>query len=54
MGDDVHATFQKFDASLSPGYLWLSRIYLYIYLLLGMCAILNIFIFIVEVNVFVS
>jgi hypothetical protein len=45
-GDDVHATFD--EATSSYPYLWLSRIFLYLYVLLSICMLLNVFIFLVE------
>lgn len=45
-GDDVHASFDEMTASYP--YLWISRIFLYLYILLSICLLLNVFIFLTE------
>lgn len=46
LGDDVHATFDELTASYP--YLWLSRIFLYVYCILAITAVLNVCIFLIE------
>lgn len=45
-GDDVHATFDEMTASFP--YILLSRIFLYLYVILSICLLLNVFIFLTE------
>jgi hypothetical protein len=45
-GDDVHASFDEMTASYP--YVWLSRLFMYLYVLLAVCLLLNVFIFLTE------
>lgn len=47
-GDDVHLTFNEMTDELPPNWIWFGHVFLYCWLFLAICAILNVAIFLIE------